>query len=209
MFRFGRPVPGGVKAQVSQGWWALRDGGTRRHRAIDISLKVGTPVLAMEDGAVVRADPVGEPMPGTHGDPGKWIAITHANGVASHSLHLSRVDVAAGQKVRKGQQIGLSGNTGSSSGPHLHITLLVQKPLLADVTRWVGAPTTGWTTPRELNPHMGWWRIPCEPWVPVDGYKPEVAAAAKKYGIPLHRGGGLSPLVIGVGLGLVAVALFS
>jgi hypothetical protein len=82
--------------------------------AIDIGMPVGTPVVAAGPG-VVHARELND-----IGSTGLFVAVAHADGTYSRYLHLSRVDVAVGQSVLRGQQIGLSGNTGSSSSPHLH-----------------------------------------------------------------------------------------
>jgi murein DD-endopeptidase MepM/ murein hydrolase activator NlpD len=53
---------------------------------------------------------------------GKNVRIKHVSGATTYYLHMSRLDVTAGQHVRQGQVIGLSGNTGHSTGPHLHFS---------------------------------------------------------------------------------------
>ena len=56
---------------------------------------------------------------------GNYINIRHTNGSLSRYLHLSRSDVHAGDSVTKGQTIGRTGNTGRTTGPHLHLELIV------------------------------------------------------------------------------------
>jgi len=89
---------------------------TRHGRAIDIAVPTGTNVFATESGTVtqVRNQPNGF---------GLYIEIRHNNGAFSLYAHLSRQDVREGDRVSRGQVIGRSGNTGSSSGPHLHFEL--------------------------------------------------------------------------------------
>ena len=85
------------------------------HGGIDISgLAVGSAVLAVSDGTVVHVEDKGS------SSYGKFIKIQHANNLLTLYGHLSQFLVSAGQKVVRGQKIALSGNTGNSSGPHLH-----------------------------------------------------------------------------------------
>ena len=89
------------------------------HNGIDIAVPVGTPVKAIADGTVVVA--------GAAEGYGYWVGIQHGevNGVrvSSEYGHLSSWQVNSGQKVKKGQLIAYSGNTGVSSGAHLHLTI--------------------------------------------------------------------------------------
>lgn len=169
-----RPLPASVRAVVSSGWNALRARGTRRHRSIDIPVPVGTPILAIDTGVVERVghDP--------DRDAGLYVAIRHPSGVVSRYLHLSEIDVMRGQRVARGQRVGRSGNTGRSEGPHLHLDLTVPAALVRDVVRAVGRPRGGFgpATPAGF-------RVPAEPWIPVDGYRPGVRRAAAAAGIPL------------------------
>lgn len=77
------------------------------------ALSIGTPVLAIADGTVVYLGD--EP-----GGAGLHTNVNHANGVQSRDFHLSGFNVTVGQDVKQGDVIGFSGNTGSSTGPHLH-----------------------------------------------------------------------------------------
>jgi murein DD-endopeptidase MepM/ murein hydrolase activator NlpD len=87
------------------------------HYGIDFANKVGTPVYATGDGEVIA----------TAYDPeyGKLIKIRHANGFETRYGHLHRFEAAIGDQVRKGQIIAQMGNTGVSTGPHLHYEVLV------------------------------------------------------------------------------------
>ena len=84
------------------------------HRGIDLKMPIGTPVYATADGIVEAAGK--EKNSGF----GNIIRIQHGFGFRTYFAHLSKVQVQSGQYVQKGQQIGLSGNTGRSTGPHLH-----------------------------------------------------------------------------------------
>jgi murein DD-endopeptidase MepM/ murein hydrolase activator NlpD len=86
------------------------------HRGIDFVAKAGTPVAAAADGQVVSSADVDA----GGAKYGKTIQIAHANGLRSVYAHLDRRLVAAGDVVKAGQLIGLSGATGKVTGPHLH-----------------------------------------------------------------------------------------
>jgi murein DD-endopeptidase MepM/ murein hydrolase activator NlpD len=87
-------------------------GYARMHRGLDFRAGYGTPILAAIDGIVTRA--------GWAGGYGRQVRINHANGLSTSYSHMSRITVAPGTRVRQGQQIGLVGTTGLSTGPHLH-----------------------------------------------------------------------------------------
>ncbi|MEU8521057.1 M23 family metallopeptidase [Streptomyces sp. NBC_01216] len=91
-----------------------------KHSGQDFAVPVGTPVKAAAAGTVVKAGPYG----GGDGPAyGNAIVVKHANGKYSQYAHLSKINVHIGQKVGAGQKIALSGNTGNSSGPHLHFEI--------------------------------------------------------------------------------------
>ena len=91
-----------------------------RHTGWDQRAAVGTPVRAMAAGIVAAARTAGN-----NAIRGNYVLIDHGVGVISGYAHLSEMLVSAGQRVDAGQIIGLSGNTGRSSAPHLHWELLV------------------------------------------------------------------------------------
>jgi murein DD-endopeptidase MepM/ murein hydrolase activator NlpD len=169
----GRVAPSNVTLTVLDGW---SQRATGLHPALDIPLAVGTPILAAADGVATRV------VPTDSSDAGIFIALTHADGVVSRYLHLSQAQISQGQAVTKGQQIGLSGSTGLSGGPHLHFDLFVPQSLTAAVVQAVGKPSTGFFS--DFGFGVG---IPAEPWLPVDGYSASVVANAKTLGIPLFR----------------------
>jgi murein DD-endopeptidase MepM/ murein hydrolase activator NlpD len=90
------------------------------HSGQDFAVSSGTKVMAAHGGTVVKAGGNGA---GDGPAYGNAIVIKHANGVYSQYAHLSRIDVKIGQVVKTGQKIALSGNTGNSSGPHLHFEI--------------------------------------------------------------------------------------
>ncbi|MCM2580332.1 transglycosylase family protein [Streptomyces meridianus] len=83
------------------------------HTGVDFPVPTGTPVKSVADGEVVSA--------GQGGSYGNEVVIRHADGKYSQYAHLSQLSVSAGQTVKGGQQLGLSGATGNVSGPHLHL----------------------------------------------------------------------------------------
>ena len=99
-----RPVSGATKSQ-----------GLHGHNGIDLAASVGTPVMASADGTVIAAK-----ASGYNGGYGEMIIIAHAGNIQTVYGHLSRVNVTVGQVVSQGQVIGAVGNTGKSTGPHLH-----------------------------------------------------------------------------------------
>jgi phage-related minor tail protein len=105
---------GGIVNPLKQ--MALTQGYNRVHKGVDLAAAVGTPVFATQSGRVSHAGP-GASAPGVWG--GQEIHIA-GGGIETWFAHLSRIGVKLGDIVRAGQQIGLSGNTGISSGPHLH-----------------------------------------------------------------------------------------
>ncbi|UGY91329.1 peptidoglycan DD-metalloendopeptidase family protein [Streptomyces gobiensis] len=82
------------------------------HTGVDFAVPTGTPVKAVTSGTVVSA--------GWGGSYGNEVVIKHADGRYSQYAHLSSLSVRPGQSVSNGQQIGRSGSTGNSTGPHLH-----------------------------------------------------------------------------------------
>jgi murein DD-endopeptidase MepM/ murein hydrolase activator NlpD len=90
------------------------------HSGQDFAVASGTQVVAAHGGTVVKAGGNGA---GDGPAYGNAIVIKHGNGSYSQYAHLSRIDVKVGQVVKTGQQIAKSGNTGNSSGPHLHFEI--------------------------------------------------------------------------------------
>lgn len=91
------------------------------HSGVDFRASVGTPVLAMADGIVAGVGDTDTTCPGASF--GKWIFIEYNNGLSSAYGHLSLSKVSVGQKVSRGEVVGYSGNTGHTTGPHLHVTI--------------------------------------------------------------------------------------
>jgi len=109
-----------VRGLIGAGFGWRRDpftGLRQFHRGIDISAPEGTPVRAPADGIVVKAE--------RNGGYGKVLYIAHGNGIVTRYGHLSAYRVRPGQKVHRGDVIGLVGSTGRSTAPHLHYEVLV------------------------------------------------------------------------------------
>ncbi len=93
-------------------------GGRRQHQGIDLAAPSGTPVYATADGVIGRAD--------WYSSYGLYISINHGASMETRYAHLSRLAVAAGDNVKKGDLIGYVGSTGRSTGPHLHYEVRVE-----------------------------------------------------------------------------------
>ncbi len=91
------------------------------HNGIDYAAPTGTKVRAAADGKIVGVGNNGRYAYG------RWIAIDHGNGLVTMYGHLSSQDKKKGDKVKRGDTIGKSGNTGYSTGPHLHFTVFSTK----------------------------------------------------------------------------------
>ncbi|MEI6553591.1 MAG: peptidoglycan DD-metalloendopeptidase family protein [bacterium] len=91
------------------------------HNGVDFGAKIGTPVKAMGDGVVAGAGDTD--LTCKAASFGRWILVKFNNGLAATYGHLSVISVTEGQKVAQGDIIGYSGNTGYSTGPHLHISM--------------------------------------------------------------------------------------
>ncbi|MCD6180758.1 MAG: M23 family metallopeptidase [Candidatus Cloacimonetes bacterium] len=102
--------------------------GTRRmHHGIDLRGNSGTPIYAVTQGTVIKAADTGNGY-------GKEVRIRHDNGMITQYAHMSRITTRKGRRVKKGQLIGKVGNTGLSTGPHLHFGVMKNG-------RWVNPKT--------------------------------------------------------------------
>ena len=99
------PVNGSMSSGFGQRWGRL-------HAGVDIPVPVGTPVRAAASGNVIIAGPTG--------GYGNYICISHSGGLSSCYAHNNSLGVSQGQSVKQGQVIAQSGNTGNSTGPHVH-----------------------------------------------------------------------------------------
>lgn len=109
-----------AKGFVTSGFGRRRSptaGASSMHKGLDISNRVGTPIRAPARGAVTFAGP--------DGAYGISITLDHGNGMVTRYAHLSKALVSVGAYVQRGDVIGLLGNTGRSTGPHLHYEVVV------------------------------------------------------------------------------------
>lgn len=110
---FVEPVPG---FDINSRFGMRRLGGergARMHKGVDIAAPRGTTVYSAAEGEILR---IGHQPEGY----GNFIEMRHPNGMTTLYAHLSRIDVASGDRVLAGERIGLVGSTGYSTGPHLH-----------------------------------------------------------------------------------------
>lgn len=108
------------------------------HNGVDLATPIGTPIMSTGDGVIDRV--------GNHRYAGKYIDIDHGNAYKTRYLHLNKILVKRGDKVERGQKVALSGNTGRSTGPHLHFELHVNgrpvDPLTAEIPTAADVPET-------------------------------------------------------------------
>jgi len=91
------------------------------HNGVDFRASMGTPVMAMADGKILGVGDTDQTCYGASF--GKFIFIEYNNGLSSTFGHLSLIKVKEGQMIKRGQIVGYSGNTGHTTGPHLHVSL--------------------------------------------------------------------------------------
>lgn len=113
--KLGFPVSGGNNKSIQSFWGIARDGGARRHEGIDIFAKRNTPVLAVADGTISKVQET------NIGGKVVWQRL----GTFGQSIYYAHLDsqlVTEGQKIKKGEPVGLMGNTGNAktTSPHLH-----------------------------------------------------------------------------------------
>lgn len=106
------------------------------HNGVDLATPTGTPILSTGDGIVTRV--------GSHPYAGKYIDIDHGGTYTTRYLHLHKILVRKGTAIKRGQKIALSGNTGRSTGPHLHFEFHINgrpvDPLTANIPTAAAIP---------------------------------------------------------------------
>lgn len=106
---FGWPVGGHLTQQFWHG-----------HRAIDVGARAGSPIVSSDSGYVIKASH------GWNSGYGSMVMVDHGNGFVSLYAHMNTIYVRQGENVAKGEQLGTVGNTGRSTGPHLHFEIRQQ-----------------------------------------------------------------------------------
>jgi murein DD-endopeptidase MepM/ murein hydrolase activator NlpD len=99
--------------QVTSPYGVMRSGVL--HTGVDIAAPIGTPLYAPANGTVVQV------CPADCWRYGNMLMLRHTDGTYTRYAHLQRILVQPNQRVSRGQQIGTTGNTGASTGPHLHL----------------------------------------------------------------------------------------
>ncbi len=112
-----KPISGGRLSSAFGGREAPLKGASTNHKGVDWATPTGTPVYASSGGTVTKA--------GWGSGYGYVVYIQHEDGKQTRYAHLSRVLVKVGKTVKQGDKIALSGNTGNSTGPHLHFEIRV------------------------------------------------------------------------------------
>ena len=113
--QFTHPCPG---YRVISSTFGYRSFDNSFHKGTDFAAAQGTPIYAADSGTVVIA--------GFSSSAGNWVVISHGNGLVTKYMHMAQLPfVSAGQAVSKGQNIGVVGTTGYSTGPHLHFQVEV------------------------------------------------------------------------------------
>ncbi len=110
-----QPISGNNLKKMASGYGRRTDpiyGTVKMHEGMDFACDIGTPVYATGDGTIKSAK--------WHSGYGNVIEIDHGFGYTTRYAHMSKFQVSTAQKVKRGDLIGYSGNTGKSTGPHLH-----------------------------------------------------------------------------------------
>lgn len=118
--------------RVEQGWGGRYSHADPENRyAVDFAAQPGTPVLAAREGVVMQVErDTREADASANSGPdrdGTLIRILHGDGSMAVYAHLQAADVRTGARIHRGQRIGMSGNSGFSTGPHLHFTVQVNR----------------------------------------------------------------------------------
>lgn len=95
--------------------------GSGGHNGIDFRASIGTKIFAADGGKIIKTGNTDLSCPG--GSYGKWVLIQHPNNLATLYAHLSLINVSVDQSIERGDLIGYSGNSGYTTGPHLHFTV--------------------------------------------------------------------------------------
>lgn len=130
------------------------------HKGLDIAASVGTPVLACAGGRVIFTGKRKK-----FEKYGKIVLLDHGRGVYTQYAHLNRLFVRKGQRIRRGQKIASVGNTGRSTGPHLHLEVRVRNKMYNPLAYFSGPELRGMRVAKRftnspMGPVEARWRIP-------------------------------------------------
>jgi murein DD-endopeptidase MepM/ murein hydrolase activator NlpD len=126
LHRWILPLTGDIEVTSEYGWrWG------RLHAGVDFAAPIGTPLHAMSQGQVIFA--------GWQSGYGYKVEIRYWDGTVSYFAHLSRVSAVVGELVVPGEVVGYSGNTGHSTGPHLHLEIHPDGGVAVDPIPWLAA----------------------------------------------------------------------
>jgi murein DD-endopeptidase MepM/ murein hydrolase activator NlpD len=132
------PLTGGYIISTPFWEWREDDLGSYNHEGVDLAIDEGTPIHAIGDGTVRIA--------GVVSGYGNYTCIDHTQGMDSCYGHQSRIDVQVGDKVKRGQVIGLVGTTGFSTGAHLHFEIHLNEAPVCPAN-YVGMDPSVWCEP--------------------------------------------------------------
>ena len=180
-YRISQTFAEHVQRRINNGWPPGSYNG-----GIDYACAMGTPIIAAADGVVASIQQQASGY-------GWHVRINHGSGFLSIYGHMSRIDVAAGKVVQAGDVLGLSGNTGNSTGPHLHFEVRkdnVEWNPEAMMVAWQAAPST----PRPEIPELP--RVHVLPNVSLRVRRTAQVASNNITGQVTSRDGGLSVMQI-------------
>jgi murein DD-endopeptidase MepM/ murein hydrolase activator NlpD len=148
------PVPQGVLSSPFGHRWG------RFHRGLDIAAPVGNPVLSCAEGRIIFTGS----RKGFRSY-GNTVLIDHGKGVYTYYAHLSNILVKKDQRIRRGQQIAMVGNTGRSTGPHLHLEVRVNNTMFNPLAYFIPSELSVIRiakrfTESPMGPVRAHWRVP-------------------------------------------------
>ncbi len=114
-----RPLKGGFLSSRFGRRMDPFTGRITRHKGVDYFARTGTPVMSSADGVITMAK--------KNGSMGLTIEVNHGNGFKTRYAHLAKMHVRRGQRIKRGEILGAVGNTGRSTGPHLHYEVIFRK----------------------------------------------------------------------------------
>jgi len=114
-----RPLKGGFLSSRFGRRMDPFTGRITRHRGVDYFARTGTPVMSSADGVITMAK--------KNGSMGLTVEVNHGNGFKTRYAHLAKMHVRRGKRIKRGEILGAVGNTGRSTGPHLHYEVIFRK----------------------------------------------------------------------------------